>query len=143
MSTESNKAAVRRFYEAVNAGDLDGAMAVFAPNAVVHNASTPDPMTVEDFKQFGRVFISTFPGGTSTIDDMIVEGDEVVSRITYRGTHTADLMGIPPTGKSVTVSLMTIGQFADGKIVESWRLFDQMGMMQQLGVIPAPEQSGS
>ncbi len=97
----------------------------------------PPPMTVEDFKQFARVFMSAFPGGTSTIEDMIVAGDKVVSRVTYRATHTADLMGIPPTGKSVTVSLMTIDQFADGKIVESWRLFDQMAMMQQLGVIPA------
>ena len=86
--------------------------------------------------------MSAFPGGTSTIEDMIVEGDKVVSRITYRATHTGDLMGIPPTGKSVTVSLMTIDQFADGKIVESWRLFDQMAMMQQLGVIPAPGQAG-
>jgi predicted ester cyclase len=101
MSTESNKAAVRRFNDAVDAGDLDGAAAVFAPQAVVHNSGAPDPLTVEGFKQFGRVFLSAFPGGTSTI------------------------------------------QFADGKIVESWRLFDQMGMMQQLGVIPAPGQSGS
>jgi steroid delta-isomerase-like uncharacterized protein len=143
MSTESNKAAVRRFHDAFNAGDLDGAAAVFAPNAVVHTSGAPDPLTVEGFKQFGRVFLSAFPGGTATIEDMIVEGNKVVSRITYRGTHTGDMMGIPPTGKSVTVSEMIIDQFADGKIVESWRLFDQMAMMQQLGVIPAPGQSGS
>ena len=73
---------------------------------------------------------------------MIAEGDKVVSRITYRGTHTGDLMGIPPTGKSVTVPEIIVDQFADGRIVESWRLFDQMAMMQQLGVIPAPGQSG-
>jgi steroid delta-isomerase-like uncharacterized protein len=143
MSTESNKAAVRRFRDAFNAGDLDGAVAVFAPNAVVHSSGAPDPLTMEDFKQFGQVFLSAFPGGTATVEDMIAEGNKVVSRITYRATHTGDLMGIPPTGKSVTVSEMTIDQFADGKIVESWRLFDQMAMMQQLGVIPAPGQSGS
>jgi steroid delta-isomerase-like uncharacterized protein len=139
MSAEQNKAVVRRFNEAFNAGDLDGAIAVFAPNAVVHNSGAPDPLNLEGFKQFGGVFLSAFPGGKLTIDDMIVEGNKVVTRVTYRGTHTGDLMGIPPTQKQVTVSAMIIDQFADGKIVETWRLFDQMGMMQQLGVIPAPQ----
>jgi steroid delta-isomerase-like uncharacterized protein len=143
MSMEDNKAAVRRFNEAFNAGDLDGAVAVFAPNAVVHNSGAPDPLNVEGFKQFGGVFLAAFPGGKLTIDDMIVEGDKVVSRVIYRGTHTGDMMGIPPTGKPVTVSAMIIDQFAGGKIVESWRLFDQMGMMQQLGLIPAPGQGSS
>jgi steroid delta-isomerase-like uncharacterized protein len=137
-SQEQNKAAVRQFNESFNAGDLDGAVAVFAPHAVIHNSGAPDPLNVEGFKQFGGVFLTAFPGGTLTIADLLVDGDKVVSRITYRGTHTGDMMGIPPTGKSVTVSAMIIDQFVDGKIVESWRLFDQMGMMQQLGVIPTP-----
>jgi steroid delta-isomerase-like uncharacterized protein len=139
MSTqEQNKSLVRHFNDAFNAGDLDDAVAVFAPNAVIHNSGAPDPLNVEGFKQFGGVFLTAFPGGKLSIEDLIEEGDKVVSHITYRGTHTGDMMGIPPTGKSVTVSAMIIDQFADGKIVESWRLFDQMGMMQQLGVIPTP-----
>ena len=142
MSTESNKAAVRRFRDALNAGDLDGAVAVFAPNAVVHVSGAPGPLTLEGFKQFGGAMLSAFPGGTSTVEDVIAEGNKVVSRITYRAIHTGDLMGMPPTGKSVTVSETIIDQFVDGKIVESWRLFDQMAMMQQLGVIPAPARSG-
>jgi steroid delta-isomerase-like uncharacterized protein len=140
MSVENNKAAVRRFNEAFNAGDLDAATAVFAANAVIHNSGAPDPLNVEGFKQFGGVFRTAFPDGTLTIDDLIVEGDKVVSRVTYRGTHTGDMMGIPPTGKPVAVSAILIDQFTDGKIVESWRLFDQMGMMQQLGLAPAPGQ---
>jgi steroid delta-isomerase-like uncharacterized protein len=143
MSVENNKAVVRRFNEAFNAGDLDSAVAVFAPNAVIHNSGAPDPLNVEGFKQFGGVFLTAFPGGQLTIEDLIVEGDKVVSRITYRGTHTGDMMGISPTGKPVTVSAIIIDQFADGKIVESWRLFDQMGMMQQLGLVPAPGQGSS
>ena len=138
MSTESSKAAVQRFRDAFNAGDIDGAMAVFAPNAVVHMSGAPEPLTMEGFKQLGQVLLSAFTGGTSTVEDMIAEGDKVVSRLTFRGTHTGDLMGIPPTGKSVMISEIIIDRLADGKIVESWRLFDQMGMMQQLGVIPAP-----
>ena len=137
MSTESNKAAVRRFRDALNAGDLDGAVAVFAPNAIVHVSGAPDPLTLEGFKEFGRAMLSAFPGGMSTVEDVIAEGNKVVTRITYRGTHTGDMMGIPSTGKSVTVSETIIDQFGDGKIIESWRLFDQMAMMRQLGVIPS------
>jgi steroid delta-isomerase-like uncharacterized protein len=140
MSAENNKAVVRRFNEAFNAGDLDGAAAVFAPNAVIHNSGAPDPLNVEGFKQFGGVFRTAFPDGKLTIEDLIVDGEKVVSRVTYRGTHTGDMMGIPPTGKPVMVSAILIDQFADGKVVESWRLFDQMGMMQQLGLVPAPGQ---
>jgi steroid delta-isomerase-like uncharacterized protein len=140
MSTlqQQNQSLVHRFNEAFNEGDLDGAVAVFAPNAVIHNSGAPDPLNVEGFKQFGGVFRTAFPDGKLTVEDLIVDGDKIVSRVTYRGTQTGDMMGIPPTGKPVTVSAMIIDQFADGKIVESWRLFDQMGMMQQLGLAPTP-----
>jgi len=141
MSTESSKAVVQRFRDALNAGDLDGAFAVFAPNAIVHMQSAPEPLTKEGFKQLGQLILSAFTGGVATVEDMIADGDKVVSRLTFRGTHTGDLMGIPPTGKSVTISETIIDQIADGKIVESWRLFDQMTMMQQLGVIHGPGQS--
>ncbi len=140
MSTESNKNAIQGFRNAFNAGDLAAAMAVFAPNAVIHMAGSPEPLSREAFEQFGRVFVSAFPDGKSTVEDIVAEGDKVVTRLTYRGTHTADLMGIPPTGKLVTVTEIIVDRLADGKIVESWRLFDQMAMMQQLGVIPVPGQ---
>jgi steroid delta-isomerase-like uncharacterized protein len=143
MSTEQNKALVRRFFEAFDSGDLDSAAAVFAPHAIVHNSGAPDPLNLEGFRQLGAIFLAAFPAGKHTIEDMIGEGDKVVTRATYRAAHTGDLMGIPPTEKQVTVSAMTIDTIANGKIVETWRLFDQLAMMQQLGVIPAPEQAGS
>jgi steroid delta-isomerase-like uncharacterized protein len=117
MSTDRNKAALYRFREALNAGDLDRAIAVFAANAVVHVSGAPDPLTVDGFTQFGRLFLGAFSDGRTTIEDVIAEGDKVVSRLTYRGTHTGDLMGIPPTGKSVTVPEVIVDQFADGKIM--------------------------
>lgn len=138
MSVENNKAAVRRFFKAFDAGDLDAAEQVFAPNAVVHNSGAPDPLDLEGFKQLGSVFLAAFPGGTHTIEEMVCEGDKVVTRAIYRGVHTGDLMGMPPTGKQITVSAMIIDHLANGKIVETWRLFDQIGMMQQLGALPAP-----
>jgi steroid delta-isomerase-like uncharacterized protein len=142
MSTESNKAVVQRFREALDAGDLEGAMAVFAPDAVVHMSSAPEPLSMEGFKQLGQLLLSAFTGSATTVEDMLAEGDKVISRLTFRGAHTGDLMGIPPTGKSVAISEIIIDRLADGKIVESWRLFDQMGMMQQMGLIPAPSQAG-
>ena len=138
MSTESNKETVRRFRDALNAGDLDGAIAVFSPHAIVHLSGSSDPLTVDGFKQLGAAMRIAFPDGKGTIEDVIAEGDKVVSRLTYRATHTGDLMGIPPTGKSVAISEVIINQFAGGLIVESWRFFDQMTMMQQLGVVPTP-----
>ena len=143
MSTESNKETVRRFRDALNAGDLDGAIAVFAPDAIVHLSSSPEPLTVDGFKQLGAALRMAFPDGKGNIEDLIAEGDMVVSRLTYRATHTGDLMGIPPTGKSVAISEVIINRFAGGRIIESWRFFDQMTMMQQLGVVPTPGQNGS
>ncbi len=143
MSTEANKALVRQFFEAFNAGDLDGVGGLCAPSVVVHNSGAPDPLNLEGFRQLAGGFLAAFPGGEHTIEDMIGEGDKVVTRVVYHGTHTGDLMGMPPTGKQVAVSAMIIDQIANGKIVETWRLFDQIAMMQQLGVIPVPEQTGA
>lgn len=140
MSTlqEQNKSIVYRFNEAFNANHLNGAVAVFAPDALIHNSGAPDPLNVEGFKQFGGVFRTAFPDGKLIVEDLNIEGDKVVSWINYRGTHTGDMMGIPPTGKPVSVSAMIIDKFADGQVVESRRLFNQMGMMQQLGLAPTP-----
>jgi steroid delta-isomerase-like uncharacterized protein len=139
MSVDENKALVRRFFVAFNAGDLDSALEILAPNAVVHNAGAPDPLDLDGFRNMAAMFLAAFPDGNHSIDDIVGERDKVVTRMTYRGTHTGDLMGIPPTGRKVTVSAMTIDHIVNGKVAETWRLFDQMSMMQQLGLIPAPE----
>ncbi len=72
-----------------------------------------------------------------TIEDVIASGDQVVTRWTARGTHQGELQGIPPTGKQVTVTGMTLARIENGQIVEEWNNFDQLGMMQQIGAIPA------
>lgn len=141
MSTEDNKATVRRFRDALNAGDVGAAMSVFAQDAVIHLSGAPGPLNPEAFKQFGGAFLAAFPDGEATVEDVIAEGDKVVSRLTFRGTHTADLMGMPPTGQTVAVSELTIDRIADGRIVESWRLFDQAAMMRQLGAVEEPEEA--
>ena len=107
MSTEANKTIVRRFLEAFNAGDLDGVAELCAPNVVVHNSGAPDPLSLAGFTQLAGAFLAAFPGGEHTIEDMIGEGDRVVTRVVYYGTHTGDLMGMPPTGKQVYLGLST------------------------------------
>jgi steroid delta-isomerase-like uncharacterized protein len=83
------------------------------------------------------VYRNAFPDVHFTIDEQIAEGDKVVTRWTGHGTHKGELAGIPATGKSATVTGMGVDRIVNGKIVESWGIFDQFGMMQQLGVIPA------
>ena len=77
-----------------------------------------------------------FPDHHFTVEDMIVEGNKVVTRATARGTHKGDFMGIAPTGKQFTMMGIWIYYIADGKIIEDWEVLDQLGMMQQLGAIP-------
>ena len=77
-----------------------------------------------------------FPNVEEIIEDQVAEGDKVATRLTFSGTHSGELMGIPPTGKQVTFTAITIDQLVDGKITERWHLFDTLGMLQQLGVIP-------
>jgi predicted ester cyclase len=96
---------------------------------------------VEDSKHFFVMLHSGFPGFQSTIEDLLSEGDKVVLRFTFRGTHQGEFMGIAPTGKQVTMSGINILRIADGKIVEMWNQEDVLGMMRQIGAIPEPGQS--
>ena len=72
-----------------------------------------------------------------TVNNMMAEGDKVVCHYTLKGTHQGEFMGIPPMGKRITVQAIIVARFADGKQVEAWSVMDQLGMMQQLGVIPS------
>lgn len=94
-------------------------------------------------KQFISMFRTAFPDLHSTVEDQVAEGGKVVTRWTARGTHRGSLMDIPATGKTVTMSGITINRLAGSKIVETWNTFDQLGLMQQLGVVPPPGQAGS
>jgi steroid delta-isomerase-like uncharacterized protein len=145
MSTEDNKAIVRRFIEE---GWNQGHVALFdeltAPHWTYHDPSFPNVRTLEDYKRWTTETRSAFPDMSSTIEDMIAEGDRVVVRTTIRGTNTGDIvtpMHIPATGKQVTASGMTIVRFAGGKGVEVWNQTDTLGLFQQLGLIPVPGQA--
>ncbi len=138
MSTEDNKALMSRFLEEVfNKKKLAALDEFIAPNQVDHTLPPFLPTTPEGTKQAINIFLKAFPDVHLTVEDMIAEGDKVVTRYTSRGTQKGVFMGIPPTGKQITISSIIIARIADGKIVEEWGLDDQMGMLQQLGIIPA------
>lgn len=81
---------------------------------------------------------AAFPDLHVTVEDMVAEGDKVVARVTMSGTHKGEFMGIAPTGKQITVGIIEILRIAGGKVVEHWNVVDSLGMMQQLGAVPAP-----
>ena len=142
MSTENDKAAVRQFYEEVfNKKNLAGVDAFVSSNQIDHGLPPGFPAGMEGSKQFIGMYLTAFPDLHVTVEDMISEGDKITSRCTYRGTHRGELMGIPPTGKQVTVTGIEINRFEDGKSVEHWLEYDALGMLQQLGVVPAAGQT--
>jgi steroid delta-isomerase-like uncharacterized protein len=133
------KALVRRFFEEYNKGKT-ATMAVIdelcAANFVWHPSTGEEIRGLEDFKQNTNEVYSAFPDLHFAIDDMVVEGERVVVRWTFTGTHKGEFMGIPPTNKKITAWGIEIYRVVDGKFVESWERFDDLGLMQQLGLIP-------
>ena len=139
MSTEENKALARRAYEAYNQRNLTAYYELLSPEFVLHNAS----MTIQGldaYKQFLSMYLAAFPDARVSLEDLIAEGDKVVTRQTFRGTHQGELMGIPPTGKQVSGTGILITHVANGKAIEQWSNYDDLGLLQQLGVVPAPGQ---
>ncbi len=140
MSTEDNKALVQRFFEEVcNERNLGAANELFTADHTYHDPSSPSiGLGPEGMKQLMSTYQTAFPDAHWDIDAMLVteDGDTVVTRWTGRGTHTADLPNIPATGKKATVPGIWIHRVVGGKIVESWNVWDTLGMLQQLGVIP-------
>jgi len=142
MSVKEIKALVHRWFERWNMGKA-AALAVMdetcATDYVVHAGIGPDIHGLKDNKQDTREVFKAFPDIHLTIDDMVVEGDKVATRWTLTGTHKGEFMGRPPTNKKVTIWGITIDRVAGGKFVESWVRYDNLGLMQQLGLVPKPE----
>ena len=134
---ERNKTVVRRFIEEVqNEKNWDTFDELHTDDFINLSAPPGVPSDREGGKMFLGAFLNAFPDCHVTIDDMIAEGDRVVTKKTFTGTHTAELNGIPPTGKRVSIQYVDILRLRDGKIIEHWLSMDQMNFMQQLGVLP-------
>ena len=134
MSSEQNKAVVRQLIEDVfNQGQMALMDDLLTADFVEHEELPPEMPA-------GREGVNeAFPDFQATIEDIIAEGDKVVIRMTWSGTQEGAFMGIPASGKRFTMPVIDIFLMAGGKIAEHWGLTDMMGMMQQLGAMPAPE----
>lgn len=138
MSTLDNKALDRRIVEeGFSKGNIAVLDELIAADCVDHAAPPGTPSGREGVKQFFTMLRSAFPDLHFTIEDVIAEGDKVVTRSTWQGTHQGAFLGIPPTGKQVRVTGIDITRYAGGKAVEHWGNQDTLGLLQQLGVIPS------
>ncbi len=141
MSAEENKALVRRFVEEFwNEGNTATADELIAVGAAIH-MPTGETLNIDKLKSFADAWRESFPDWHSTFEELIAEGDRVAERWTGRGTHQGELWGILPTGKRVEGPGSVFYRIVDGKIVEFRAQFDMMGLMQQLGAVPNPEQA--
>jgi predicted ester cyclase len=144
MSTVTNRAILQRAVENFNRADnRTGYFDLYDDNVVLHGFSPGLAPGVEGVKQFYGALWAAFPDCRLTIDDLISEGDRIAVRYTLSGTHQREFMGIPPTSKHISLAGFTILRFPGGKCVERWRnQANRLGLMQQLGAIPAPAQAG-
>jgi steroid delta-isomerase-like uncharacterized protein len=142
MSTEQNNAVVRRLFdEAINKGNLNVADETLTTDYVYRSPGSPELHGPDGFKQLIMMYRTACPDVHLDIDETIADGDTVVTRWTGRGTQLGEFMGIPPTGKQVTVTGVIITHFKGGKAAEEWELMDMLGLLQQLGAIPASEEA--
>lgn len=143
MSVDQNKALVRRFYEEIDKGNLDAMDDLVAEDYIDHSPPPfPLPQGREGLKEAFRLFWKSTPG-YHRIEDQVAEGDKVVTRLTAIGAHEDDLPGIPKTGNKLEMTAVAIHRIADGKLAEKWSDKDNLGLLQQLGVIPTPDAPGS
>ena len=134
MTTDDNKALVQRFFdEVINQRNLAILDQFVPPGGVNH---TVPPGMPQETNHFLGHYLNAFPDITATVEDLVADGDKVVARVSYRGTHRGAFRGIAPTGKQITVIGINIFRIANGKLVEHWGLTDRLAALQQVGVAP-------
>jgi steroid delta-isomerase-like uncharacterized protein len=142
--SEENKVLTRRSWEIVTEGSLDtleDALAEVYADDIILREPDEDVRGIEGLKQFVSMIRSAISDLRITLEEDIAEGDKVVSRWRAQGTHQGELMGIAPTGNQVIITGITIHRIEEGKIVEEWENWDALGLMQQIGAVPSPEEA--
>ena len=126
----------RTWIEGLNRGDVSAADRAFAPDCVIHINGSPEPnLSLDGFKEMMSGLLGAFPDLRLTIEDQIVAGDKVATRWTAQGTNSGPLGSMPATGRRIQISGLILDRVVDGKVVERWELWDQMAMLQQLGLV--------
>lgn len=141
--TEVNKAIIRRFFGELDEGNSAVIEDVCAPDYALHFSGAPGSLDRAAARGLFDGFFAAFPGIQHPIEDMVAEVEKVSVRLKVQGTHQGNFQGIPATGKEVTMAAIDIFRIEGGKVVEQWVEFDALGLMQQLGAIPSPEQGTS
>jgi predicted ester cyclase len=142
VSAEDNESVVRRWIEAYNERDRQAEADLLAPGYVAHVPGAPGPLVgLEAWRQFSGSFAEAFPDLRLMVEDIFSAGEMVAARVAFRGTHQGEFQGMLPTGKEVAFSSIEINRVVGGKVEEHWVELDLLGLMQQLGAIPEPEQS--
>lgn len=135
MTTETNKAVVRRYWtDVLGKRNFEQLVELFAGNFVSH---AEQPQDLRSFRQALVALYGAFPDLQDTIDDVVAEADKVVVRFTAAGTQAGPFLGMAPTGKRIRAGGISIFRVAGGKIAERWSQFDEIGMLRQLGAVPA------
>jgi steroid delta-isomerase-like uncharacterized protein len=137
MSVDDPHAFIQRYYDAVDERRFDDVAAMFGPSYIAHVDSIP-PMTLAEVLPFMGSFFGAFPDLRHRVEDLLVDGDRAAARIVIEGTHQGDFMGTPPTQRPVSFGAINIFHFGEGVIAEHWITTDSIGLLQQIGAIPAP-----
>jgi steroid delta-isomerase-like uncharacterized protein len=141
--SEQNRAVVRRWFEEVWNQGLEAPIdELFPAGGVAHGLgdSEQDVHGPEKFKAFVANIRGAFPDTHISIDDIFSDGDRVAVRVTLQGTHTGHGLGVPPSGRQVSIRGIIIVRLVDGRITEGWNSYDQLGLLRQIGVLPSPGQ---
>jgi steroid delta-isomerase-like uncharacterized protein len=141
MASDNREKSRSIFEEVWNQKKVEQIDELVATDYVHHDVQSADRKGIEAYKQFVDLYLNAFPDIRFNIEDEISDGDTVVIRWTVTGTHNGDLPGLPRTGRPISVTGITIARLSDGKFVESWNNWDALGMMQQLGAVPAEAKS--
>jgi steroid delta-isomerase-like uncharacterized protein len=138
MPADDPKAVIRRWVEMWNAQDLDAAEELLAPEFVRHDANLPDVVGPQAERQYIADNLTAFPDLHFEIEQLIAEGDLVAASYLVQGTHRGEFLGIPGTGRPVTIQAVESYRLAGGKLAEQWVVMDALGLLQQLGAVPGP-----
>ena len=138
MSAPESEAVIRRWIDAWNAHDVAAAGQLLAPDFVRHDASMPDVAGPAAQQDLLRQIFAAFPDLSLEITQLIAQDDAVAARLLVRGTHRAEFLGIPATDRAVEFQAVDVFRLSGGRLGDQWVLMDSLGMMQQLGAIPAP-----
>jgi steroid delta-isomerase-like uncharacterized protein len=140
-STQFQSPIYRIFEEAFNQGNLAVVDELLTPDHFAHNAFGGVTNGPQGLKCLIAIFRTAFPDLQCTVEDEIREGVKIAAHWTMRGTHKGLFLGNPPTGRPIVVQGIVFARISNGRIIEDWTLIDQMGILQQIGVVPPPKQS--